>query len=595
MIDYEGKNRKAIPYGVANYETIRDRNFYYVDKTGYLREIEKAGMYLFFIRPRRFGKTLFLSMMETYYDVNKKNRFEDFFKGTAIFENPTPEKNSYLILKFNFSEVASSLNRLEESFYYHVKNELQVFLSNYENLLKEQKTTIDKELEKRQNPSDLLSYLLTLCKISKQKLYLIIDEYDNFANTILSTAGIDSYESLTHGEGFFRDFFKVIKAGTSGSDAPIDRLFLTGVSPITLDDVTSGFNIGENISIDKIFNDTMGFDKQEVTAMIDYYRQTGAIHHETGLLLEVMSKWYNHYRFSKESDRKVFNSTQVLHFLKEYMKNTRIPEDLIDRNLRSDYGKIKHLLMIDKKGSKKTNGNFSKLKTVIENGFVTSRLEKAFPVNKLERPENFISLLFYFGLLTIAGIEKEERVKLAIPNETVKKLFYEYISEAYTETDVFSLDPDEYSELMDNMAYRGKWRPLFDYIARRMEASLSLRDLISGEKAIQAFLHVYLGLSNLYMIHSEREFNKGFADLMLEPFSAKYEGIKYSYLIEIKYIKSSEEKDKEKLQRLKIKAEEQLRKYGADEKLGKSTANTTLIKLALIFSGHRLLQIKEVE
>lgn len=371
---------------------------------------------------------------------------------------------------------------------------------------------------------------------------------------------------------------------------------MTGVSPITLDDVTSGFNIGENISIDKAFNEMMGFREQEVIEMIEYYRTAGEIRHETGHLLGMMNRWYNHYRFSRESTLTLFNPTLVLHFLKEYQKKQEIPDELIDRNVRMDYDKLKHLVIIDRRGDKKANGNFSKLKAVIEKSQVNSKLEKAFPLKKMDHPVNFYSLLFYFGLLTIKGLGKKEQLRLTIPNETVKKLFYEYITEIYTETDVFSLDLYRYYQLMEDMAYKGKWKPLFDYIGQRMETSLSLRDLIRGEKSIQAFLYVYLGLSDLYILHSEKELGKGYADILLEPFIAKYQGVKFSYLIEIKYMKAfkNKEQEREKVKQLNADAERQLNRYGKDEKYKKQMANTTVIKLALVFSGHRLVDIDEI-
>ena len=593
---YEEKTLKAIPYGVGKYEDMSQYNYYYVDKTGYLEHIEKAGRYIFFIRPRRFGKTLFISMMEAYYDIYKKNQFEKLFKGTDIFENPTGERNSYLILKFDFSAVASSMTQVQDSFLNHVKNTAEYFVSKYKELLKVDAEDTIKELKTQKGINNLLDDLLSLCKNARQKVYVIIDEYDNFANTILSTAGRSDYEKITHGEGFFRDFFKVIKKETAAdSDSPIVRMFMTGVSPITLDDVTSSFNIAENITIDKTFNEMMGFREHEVIEMIEYYKNAGKIRHETGYILNLLSRWYNHYRFSKDSTIEVFNSTLVLYFLKEYFKNQKIPDELFDRNVRLDYGKLRHLIMIDKKGTRKSNGNFSKLKAVIEDGFVSSKIEKGFPLNRLESPENFSSLLFYFGLLTIhSPAEKGEKLKLTIPNEAVKRLFYEYISEAYNETEVFSLDLEKYYELMENMAYNGEWKPLLDYITQRMNESLSLRDLITGEKSIQAFLHVYLGLSNLYIIHSEKELNKGYADLTMEPFTAKYEGIKYSYLIEIKYINSSDRIDKKKVEQKKVEAENQLKQYSMDEKFKKSIEKTTLIKLALVFSGHRLVYDGEV-
>jgi hypothetical protein len=589
---------KSIPYGVGSFELLRQENYYYVDKTGYLREIKKAPPYLFIIRPRRFGKTLLLAMMETYFDIDKAGQFEYYFKGTDIYENPTAERNSYLILKFDFSEIdvsEPSVKEVEGSFFYQVKDTVALFISKYHKRLKVgEKETIN-DLMTRKSPSDLLSSLLKLCRKATQKVYLFIDEYDNFANTILSTAGRSSYEDLTHGKGFFKTFFKVIKAGTSGTDVPIKRLFITGVSPITMDDVTSGFNIGENISIDKAFNEMMGFRQQEVVEMIEYYRKAGEIRHESGYLLDVMSRWYNHYRFSKESNNEVFNPTLVLHFFKEYFKNHKIPDELFDDNVKTDYEKLRHLVLIDKRGIKETNGNFSKLKAVIEDGFVKSEIKKGFPLKLLERHENFYSLLFYFGLLTIQGVEKGNKLKLAIPNEAIKKLFYEYLREAYDETGVLKLDRDKYSEKMERMVYNGEWNPLFDYIAQQMEESMGLRDLITGEKFIQGFWHAYLGWSDYYIVHSEKELNKGYADLVLEPFLAKYEGITFSYLIEIKYMKSGESKDQKKVAQLKAEAGEQLKQYSMDEKFRKNIGKTTLIKLVLVFSGHKLAYIGEAK
>jgi hypothetical protein len=588
---------KIIPYGVGGYETLREKNYYYVDKTSYFQHIERAPLYLFFIRPRRFGKTLFLSMLEAYYDISKADRFEQYFAGTHVFEHPTPEKNSYLILKFDFSGInvsEPSAKQIEESFFNHVASRIKTFISKYKEQLQIEENEVKKELETRTNASDLLGYTLNLCSTARQKIYLFIDEYDNFANTILSTAGRRHYEDLTHGKGFFKTFFKVIKTGTSGTDIAIERLFITGVSPITMDDVTSGFNIGENISTDRLFNEMMGFKEEEVVEMIEYYRAAGDITHDTGYLMDVMNRWYNHYRFSKESETRVFNPTLVLYFFKEYFKNQKVPDDLFDDNVKTDYVKLKHLILVDKKGKIGTNGNFSKLKTVIEDGSLQSRLIKSFPLENLERHENFSSLLFYFGILTIESVEEDKSVVLTVPNETVKKLVYEYIRDAYRETGVFHLDMEKHHQLLSGMAFKGEWKPLFDYFSRRMKESMSLRDLISGEKFMQGFLIAYLGQSSFYIIHSEREMNKGYADLVLEPFLAKYEELRYSYIIEIKYLKTSGSGDKEKIAQLKQEAEQQLSQYALDEKFEKTISKTQLVKLVLVFAGHELVHISQV-
>jgi len=604
-----GNEVKKIPYGIADYHAIRIKNYYYVDKTMYLPKIDNAGEYLFFIRPRRFGKSLFLSIMEAYYDVITSDRFEFYFRGTGIFDNSTAEKNAYLVLKLNFSAVDPDLRWIEDSFLNNIRSEARLFFSRYKEILKIDHNKITENLYNLKSPPDILKIIVDLTKQAGQKLFIIIDEYDNFANTILSTRGSYEYQKLTHGEGFFRAFFNFIKAGTTGLDASIARLFVTGVSPITMDDVTSGFNIGENISLDEQFSQMLGFNRNEVQELISYYRDAGLIKHDPDFLMDIMNKWYNNYQFTKQAPEKLYNTDMILYFLKQYFKTTSIPDDLIDRNVRIDYGKLRHLIVIDRGDYKQPNGNFSKLKEIIEEGEITSNIVKGFPVEEMATIENFVSLLFYFGLLTIKGIEEDE-VKLTIPNETIKRLYFDYIKRGYRETEIFSIDLYRYSRLMHSMAYDGNWRPLFEYITTRMKESMSLRDLITGEKSIQAFLNVYLGLSDLYIIHAEKELGKGYADLLLEPFIARYEGIKFSFLLEIKYIKREEGKKllkkggnremtkkqfEQNINKMTIDVTEQLTRYCLDEKLKKNLERTKLIKLFLIFSGHELLYMEKLE
>jgi len=587
---------KRIPYGVANYELLVQQNCYYVDKTIFLPTVEEAGNYLFFIRPRRFGKSLFLAVMEAYYDVFYKDRFEEFFKGRWIYDHPTNERGKYLVLSLNFSVVEPDSGKMEISFHNHIQDAAVDFIQRYSDYLSTnpKRDYYAKKIENSRSAADILSILLILCKGARQKLYVIIDEYDNFANTILSTVGEDAYLKLTHGPGFFRSFFNALKKGTSGTGAPITRSFITGVSPITMDDVTSGYNIGENTSLDALFNQMLGFTRTDVTEMINYYQSAGLIKHETGYLMEIIDQWYGNYLFSEHSlnRERLYNSDMVLYFLKEYFKIQSIPGDLIDDNVRIDYGKLRHLIVVDRGKTTITNGNFSKLKEIIEQGETLSKITKGFPLERLMDPENFESLLFYLGLLTIKGPEKN-KLRLEIPNETVKRLYYSYIEEAYRETGIFALDLSMYSDLMTDMAYDGKWRPLLELITDLMGKSMSLRDLVTGEKSIQAFLNVYLGLTDLYIIHSEKELNKGYADLVLEPFLARYTGIKYSYILEIKYLKPGSKRGDPGVQELIHTAEKQLKTYSIDEKYWKTIEKTNLIKLVLIFSGHKAIYIED--
>jgi hypothetical protein len=598
ILENENDTIKEIPYGISDYGLIRRENYYYVDKTPYLKTLKKVGRYLFFIRPRRFGKSLFISLMQAYFDISYKDRFEELFKGTWIYEHPTDERGKYLVLVLNFSVVDPNLDKMEASFLNHVQTNAVVFIQKYSDYLSvsPQKDYLSKKIEESQSASDILSNLILLCKEAQQELYVMIDEYDNFANTILSTVGADAYYTLTHGAGFFRSFFNVLKSGTSQLDSPITRSFITGVSPITLDDVTSGYNIGKNVSLEPFLNRMLGFTQEDVITLIEYYRAMGCINHATPYLVEIMTQWYGNYLFSKEDNARLFNSDMVLYFLDNYLSGKKLPDDLIDRNVRIDYGKLRHLIILDTDKTKRPtpNGNFSKLKEIIEEGSTSSAIVKGFPLEELMEVENFKSLLFYLGLLTIKAPEKD-KLRLEIPNETIKRLYYDYIKDAYRETGIFSLDLSKYSDLMTDMAYDGKWEPLLKFITGRMQESMSLRDLITGEKSIQAFLNVYLGLSDLYIIHSEKEMNKGYADIVMEPFLDRYAGIRYSYLLEIKYAKSGLKPGDAKINQLKEEAEKQLKTYGIDKKFEKNIEKTTLIQLVLVFSGHKAMYIGEIK
>ncbi len=597
----EAQDLKQVPYGVSDFKEFRDSNYYYVDKTRYIRDIEKKGRYIFLIRPRRFGKSLFLGILEAYYDIALKDRFDFLFSGTDIHQNPTEEKNSYLVLTLDFSIVRPDISRIEETFLDYIKESAYGFVQKYEKLLQIDVEKADAAFSDKKNASEVMITLLRYCKTKNLKLYVIIDEYDNFANTILSEAGEKEFEKITHGGGFLRTFFNVLKGGTSRINASISRLFMTGVSPITLDDVTSGFNIATNISLDWDINEILGFTQSEVETMIEYYRKTGKIRHSTSELLELMSLWYNHYCFSLETNTVVFNSTQVLYFFMQYLSRGKIPLEMIDNNIRFDYQKLRYLIIVDQKEmpkTPKTNGNFSKLRQIIENGSLHSRIIKSFPINKLVSPDNFISLLYYLGLLTIDGIDEENKAILKIPNESIKRLYYDYIKETYEETGILSLNLSKYEDLMKEMAFKGKWKPLIEYLVQQMETSMGIRDLITGEKAIQAFLNVYLGLSDLYLVSSEKELKKGYADLVLEPFLAQYPQLKFSYVIEIKYSKSQAKKKEltpEKIKEVKEKAETQLNRYCLDDKFQKAIGHTTLKKLVLIFCGTGLVSHSEVK
>ncbi len=576
---------KRIPYGVADFEKIQCDNLYYVDKTAFIPQLEAAAYYIFLIRPRRFGKSLWVSVLENYYDINKTDRFQELFRETYIGQRPTGERNSYLILTFNFSMINPDVRFVDQSFEANGKTVIHDFLERYRSFFDEEAR---RRILSRETTADQLREVVFHSFRNNLKIYLLIDEYDNFANTILSAAGESAYKKLTHGPGFFRYFFNLLKGGTSRSNAGLSRLFITGVSPIVMDDVTSGFNIGENISVDARFNSMMGFDVKETQAILNYYAEAGGVSQDLEACLSIMKEWYNNYRFSKSADQQVFNSDMVLYFVKELLKTNGIPDNLIDQNIRIDYGKLRHLILTDQR----LNGNFSQLKQIMENEETVSDIALSFPLERLTERVNFASLLFFFGLLSFDGI-REGMPLLRIPNRAVLKLMYGYLRDGFNDIDIFRVNLVEFSHLIRAMAYRGQWREVFDFLSEEVKRQTSVRDYLQGEKVIQGFLLAYLNVTDFFLTRSEQEMNKGFADIWLEPFLARFPDMKFGYLIELKYISRGEFSDA--LLRENIdEARHQLERYSEDERVARIPEHVAVKKLALVFNGWELAHREEI-
>jgi len=572
---------KKIPYGISSYKTIRQKNCYYVDKTHYIPEIENAGEFLFLIRPRRFGKSSLLTVLESYYDIVRKDEYGLLFDGTFIKDHPTPEKNSHLILKFNFSQVSPDPDEVESSFHGHARNCFFFFGEKYRDFLDDKYFTM---MESHQKAHQKLEFLINYVGSKGLKVYVLIDEYDNFTNTILSKYGQEKYHELTQGAGFFRFFFNILKGAGDQVDSGIGRMFITGVSPVTMDDVTSGFNIGRNISLHPAFGEILGFTQQNVIEILEYYKESNIADFNIEEISDVMKEWYGNYRFSPECKGTMFNSDMVLYFVKNFLELGNYPKNMIDQNVRIDYGKLRHLIVLDSR----LNGNFSRLEHIIENGGINSGIVESFPMEQVADPDNFVSLLFYFGLLS-----HTETDRLIIPNLTVSKLMYNYLREGYKDVDVFNIDLLRFANLTRDMAYKGQWEPVFRFLAGEVEKQTSVRDYLSGEKVIQTFLLAYLNVTDYFITRSEAETGKGFADLYLEPFLSKYPDVNYAYLIEVKYMARSEFSE-EKTKELLSSAEDQLMKYAADEGIIKRSSGTALKSIALVFSGWELKAAEEM-
>jgi len=583
---------KKIPYGISDYARIMKENFYYVDKTRFIETVEVAPPFLFLIRPRRFGKSLWLNTMMTYYDVLEAPNFDALFGETYIGQHPTEEKNSYLILNFNFSGVNPELAKLESSFEDHCSKSFASFNRRYQSLFDDEYLRLYPENSPAESK---IEYITRYCQEKKLSIYLFIDEYDNFTNTILSQHGERKYADLTHGNGFFRLFFNKIKLATTDKNASLKKIFITGVSPVTLDDVTSGFNIAKNITTDAQFNSIIGFTEAEVITLLNHYKEAGLINEPIENLLVVMREWYNNYCFAQERiDVKMYNSDMALYFVDNYLSQGKIPTVLIDNNIKIDYGKLRHLIILDKK----VNGNFSTIKRIAEEGEIKTSIVTSFPAEKLIAKENFVSLLYYFGILTIDRIEEDEIV-LSVPNLAIRTVLFSYLVEGFSEAEIFNLENMYLSEMAHKMAYSGEWRPFFDYFADQIYKQTSVRDFIDGEKTVQMFHLVYLNSTNYYVVHSEAEMGKGFVDLWLQPNFIVRPNMKHCYIVELKYVPRAQEVDAKNpnsdlVQKINTEADAQLHRYAADPRILASVGKTTLHLLRIIYCGWEMVSCEEV-
>lgn len=578
---------KMLPYGLTDFIRIRHEDYYYVDKTRYIELIERMPSFLFLLRPRRFGKSLFLTMLETYYDLRYADRFEELFGDLYIGKHPTRLHNQYLVLRFNFSAVNDRLEEIEESFNKYCCMVMRTFVWANEKVFgKEVWDTVNRDETK---PGLMLSAIERYAAAKGGiRIYLLIDEYDNFTNTILSSYGKDRYRSVTHGDGFIRSFFNAIKVATTAPGASLERLFITGVSPITMDDVTSGFNIGTNVSMDADFNNVVGFSELEVREMLTYYKKEGVLEGNVNEVLEVMKPWYDNYCFSPDClDKPMYNSDMTLYFLNNYMRLKKVPNPMIDQNIRTDYNKLRHVIELDKTFGE----NASVVQEIIAKGSIATELATSFPVERIVETSNFKSLLFYFGLLSIRSVKMGKTV-LEIPNLTVREQMYTYLAEAYRKAGLFSVCINHLSELVGQMAYQGEWQPVFRFFADELQRQSTIREFIDGEAHVKGFLLAYLGLTRGYVICPEYEASKGYADFYMMPDLLHQPDIAYSYIIEVKYLRR-EATDTE-LSKVKQEASEQLLRYAADTQVQRTKGDTRLCLITLIFKGWELVEMSEL-
>ena len=570
---------KLLPYGISNYAQIKREGKYMVDKTKYLELMERAGNFLFFIRPRRFGKSLFLSMMESYYDIEAKANFDLLFGDTYVGSNSTAEHNEYQVLRLDFSKPGGNKDTIEENVNSYLDLMYGDFVSKYAKYYPDN-YVIEYKLQK--STSARMNYVHQKFETYGIKSYLIIDEYDNFTNNVLNQHGEAVYHAMTHAEGFYRDLFKKFKGSFT-------RILMMGVSSVTMDDVTSGYNIATALTLEEQFNEMLGFSDEEVRQIIRYYNEVGAFSLDENETLAAMRPWYDGYCFSEYANvegHHVFNTDMVLYYLKSFLLNGREPADMIDPNAKTDYAKLDRIVRLDKiEGDRK-----GVLLEIAQNGFTYGRVKRSFPANQLTDPNMFKSLLFYYGMVTIKGMRGAQCI-LGIPNKNVREQYYNYLLVEYNK--IHTIDLSKLTDSFDDAALDGKWRLMMEHICRQYHDTTSVRSLIEGERNLQGFMNALLTLNPYYITCPEVESNHGYCDFFLMPDLTRYPDIRHSYIIELKYLPmTATDADAEKQW---SEAEEQICGYAKGEVVRQMTKGTELHLVIAQIKGYDLMHLDKVE
>ncbi len=583
---------KLVPYGVADFATVIEQNLYYVDKTMFIPELEKQPRNLFFIRPRRFGKSIFLSMLYSYYDCTQSHKFQSLFGNLWIGQHPTPLQGKYQVLFLDFSQITGNIDKLETKFNSYLSINLDAFVRQYSAYYQAEM----EEILAQEDFEEKMELIFKAAKAHQYHLYLIIDEYDNFTNVILNERGENVYHAITHADGFYRDVFKKFKGN-------FERIFMMGVSPVTLDDVTSGFNIGWNISIKPEFDEMLGFSTTDVVEMFTYYKEHGSIPVDSDIdaIVNDMKPWYDNYCFAEEALKKktrMFNCDMVLYYLRNYMDNGCSPRQMIDPNTRTDYGKMKKLLQFDKLDGERKGI----IRKIAEEEQIVTQLYESFSAYQIPKAEIFPSLLFYYGMLTIKGTRGSKLI-LGIPNNNVRKQYYGYLEEEYQAKAY--VDVNQLTDYYYDMAYDGKWEEGLRFMADAYAKVSSVRDGIEAERNLQGFFMAYLNLNDYYITAPELELNHGYCDFFLLPDLTHYAS-QHSYILELKVLSkkdfsaivegefTEDGKPMTKAEKQWREAVEQILRYAEAPRVEALRQGTKLHLIIMQFEGWELKRMEEV-
>ena len=544
------------PYGISNFEQLTTENYVFVDKTPFVELLEAEERYSVFLRPRRMGKSLLVSILEYYYDILEKDKFEKLFSKYYIGQNPTPKVNAYRVLKFDFSGIDSQTEEGTYRFFLsRVSSVMRGFMERY-NLFN---STEINRIAAAASPGELMATFFESLKTWKEKtgdelpIFLLIDEYDHFTNEIL-IRDLTEFKSSVSQDGYVRKFYETIKIATQ--QGFVDRFFITGVSPITLDGLTSGFNIVTHLTGKEEFHDMMGFSEKEVENLLDSVLEDK---NRLPLIMQDLKVWYNGYKFNVDVANTMYNSDMVLYFLKNFKYKQEYPRLMLDPNIMPDYGKIKALFKVANYIE-----NTEVLEAVLKNGEISSKLIYQFSFSQPFDKLTFINFLYYLGNLTLQGVDEYDLPIFVIPNYVIKKLFWQYYAAVLQEKADLIYDASKVRDAMLSTA-AGDIGP-FLLLVQKLLQVYSNRDFQRfDEKYVKGIIMAYAFQAEFYVVRSEREVtNDGYLDIELLQHPAN-QGRPHQYVIELKYLKQGEA---DKLESTMLAAKTQLQGYLAvDETL----------------------------
>jgi hypothetical protein len=562
-----------IPYGMSNFGALRRGGYFYADKTPFLSVLERdVPGYPLFLRPRRSGKSLFVSLLAHYHDIGRANEFDELFRGLWIHEHPTPERNAYLVLALDFSQVAADggVDTLRRTFLAAVKSRALDFVLTYAPRVPSLRY-VEERLDGYQDAEALLGELMSVVRASGHRMFVLIDEYDSFVNRLLADGAHDVYEAIVERTGFVRTFYATLKAGTASG--AVGRMFVTGVSPLLLDDLGSGFNISNHTSQDPALHALAGFTRAEVEQALDaFFADRPDLARlpafaDRGRLLEVLEQHYDGYRFSPQVSERIYNADMVLYFLNEVDQRREYPMDMLDLNVRTDYRRVQRIGVLSGAGADERR---TLLESILTDGGIQSPLLRQFGARSLSSQTQFISLLYYLGMLTLGpqpdGLSPAVfGYRLEIPNLVVRELQWEHLATLLRDEAEMTIDTRELETALQAMAVRGIIEPFLELFHARVVKAMGVKDLRRfDEKAMKLMLLAFISLSRLFHPLSEKEFAQGYCDLFLGV-SPLHPAARFAWLLELKYLPTGAKSAA--IETAFKQAEEQVARYAGDDRL----------------------------